>query len=392
MPQRESDGPQSAGATNAEALAAELSSGGRRALAKAITLVESTRGDDAARAEELLELVLPATGRGLRVGISGPPGVGKSTFIDALGCMLVARGSRVAVLAVDPSSSITGGSILADKTRMPRLGALPEAFIRPSPSGGSLGGVARRTREAMLLCEAAGYDVVLVETVGVGQSEYTVASMVDFFLLLGLAGAGDELQGIKRGIMELVDAVAITKADGDNRARAERAAAEYTTALRLLRAGDDEPPRVVTVSALEARGLEELWAIVEAELSAAQTSGKLAKKRRAQQHAWLYSLVKDGLESQFLERADVKRLLPEIERAVEHGKSLRPRALGVCSACSSESRRLSGSRVEARDQRVRRLHELDQHALDRRAALRRCPWGARSRRRGRPRLCGCRPA
>jgi LAO/AO transport system ATPase len=209
--------------------------GDRRALAKAITLVESTRADHQEAAQRLLEVLLPHTGQAARLGISGVPGVGKSTFIEAFGLHLISLGKRVAVLAVDPSSAISGGSILGDKTRMARLSVAPEAFIRPSPSAGSFGGVARRTREAILVCEAAGYDVVLVETVGVGQSEFVVASMVDFFLVLMLAGAGDELQGIKKGILELADALAINKSDGDNRARAERAAADYRAALNLFR-------------------------------------------------------------------------------------------------------------------------------------------------------------
>ncbi|HWP67091.1 MAG TPA: methylmalonyl Co-A mutase-associated GTPase MeaB, partial [Candidatus Limnocylindria bacterium] len=216
-------------------LAAGVRAGDRRALAKAITLVESTRRDHQADAQRLLEQLLPYTGRAVRLGVTGVPGVGKSTFIEAFGMHLVGCGKRVAVLAVDPSSARSGGSILGDKTRMVRLAAEDAAFIRPSPSGGSLGGVARRTREAMLVCEAAGYDVVIVETVGVGQSETAVASMVDFFLVLMLAGAGDELQGIKKGILELADALAINKADGDNLARATRAAAEYRAALNLFR-------------------------------------------------------------------------------------------------------------------------------------------------------------
>src|SRR5881628_1037098 len=220
-----------------EALAADVRAGDRRALAKAITLVESTRPDHEEAAQRLLGLLLPHTGGAVRVGVSGVPGVGKSTFIEALGLYLIGLGKRVAVLAVDPSSALSGGSILGDKTRMPRLAAAPDAFIRPSPSAGSLGGVTRRTREALLVCEAAGYDVVLVETVGVGQSEYAVASMVDFFLVLMLAGAGDELQGMKRGILELADAVAINKADGDNTTPAAHAAAQYRSALNLLRPG-----------------------------------------------------------------------------------------------------------------------------------------------------------
>lgn len=307
-----------ADADSPEELARALDEGSRRALAKAITLVESTRADHEQKAQRLLELLLPKTGGATRLGVSGVPGVGKSTFIDAFGTMLVERGRRVAVLAVDPSSSISGGSILADKTRMPRLSVQSSAFIRPSPSGGSLGGVARRTREAMLVCEAAGYDVVIVETVGVGQSEYTVASMVDVFLLLALAGAGDELQGIKRGIMELVDAVAITKADGDNLARAERAQSEYAAALRLLRgSGERDATPVMTVSALESRGLVELWEIVENKRKALESSGRLAEKRTEQRRAWLMSLLRDGLEARFFGRADVKALLPELQGKID---------------------------------------------------------------------------
>jgi LAO/AO transport system kinase len=298
-------------------LAAGVRSGNRRALAKAITLVESTRADHQQVAQRLLELLLPDTGRAARVGISGVPGVGKSTFIEAFGLHLIGRGRRVAVLAVDPSSARSGGSILGDKTRMSQLSVEPEAFIRPSPAAGSLGGVARRTREAMLVCEAAGYDVVLVETVGVGQSEYAVASMVDFFLVLMLAGAGDELQGMKKGILELADALAINKADGDNVARAGRAAAEYRAALRLLRprSATWEPP-VLTVSALEARGMDEVWDTIERHRSTLDASGELALKRREQLQDWLWAMIDDGLKRHFLSRPDVARLLPEIEAAV----------------------------------------------------------------------------
>jgi LAO/AO transport system kinase len=301
------------------ALAARVTRGDRRALGKAITLVESTRLDHERQARRLLELLLPRTGKATRLGISGVPGVGKSTFIDAFGLHLIEAGHRVAALAVDPSSSLSGGSILADKTRMPNLAADPAAFIRPSPSSGSLGGVARRTREAMLVCEAAGYDVVLIETVGVGQSEYAVASMVDVFLLLALAGAGDELQGIKRGIMELVDLVAVTKADGDNRARAERAAAEYTTALRMLRPSDSVPA-VTTVSAIEGRGMTEVWDLVCAHRARLEQSAELSRKRAAQRQAWLFDMVREGLEARFLARADVQLLLPEVELGVERGE------------------------------------------------------------------------
>jgi LAO/AO transport system kinase len=302
---------------HAEALTHALRAGDRRALAKAITAVESTRADHEESAQQLLQSLLPHTGNAVRIGITGVPGVGKSTFIEAFGLYLIARGKRVAVLTVDPSSARSGGSILGDKTRMPRLSAAPEAFIRPSPSGGSLGGVARRTREAMRVCEAAGYDGVIVETVGVGQSEIAVASMVDFFLVLMLAGAGDELQGIKKGILELADALAVNKADGDNVANAERAAAEYTSALRLFRhTSASWDPRVVTVSALHAIGLDTVWAIIEEHRRVLGAAGELEEKRREQLQAWLWSMIDDGLKRRFLGRDDVKRMLPKIQRAV----------------------------------------------------------------------------
>lgn len=304
-------------APDIEALADGVRGGNRRALAKAITLVESTRADHQEAAQRLLELLLPATGRAARVGISGVPGVGKSTFIEAFGLHLIESGRRVAVLAVDPSSARSGGSILGDKTRMQRLSVAPQAFIRPSPSAGSLGGVARRTREALLVCEAAGYDVVLVETVGVGQSEYAVASMVDFFLVLMLAGAGDELQGMKKGILELADALAINKADGDNVARAQRAAVELQSALRLFRPRSPhwEPP-VLQVSALEGRGMDAVWDAVARHRTALAASGELAAKRRGQQQDWLWAMIDDGLKRHFLGRADVAAALPEVEAAV----------------------------------------------------------------------------
>jgi len=304
-----------------EALAAQVRAGQRRGLAKAITLVESQRADHRAAAQRLLERLLPHTGRAVRVGISGVPGAGKSTFIEAFGLYLIGLGKRVAVLAVDPSSARSGGSILGDKTRMASLSAAPEAFIRPSPAAGSLGGVARRTREAMLVCEAAGYDVVLVETVGVGQSEVTVASMVDFFLVLMIAGAGDELQGIKKGIMEIADALAVNKADGDNVARAGRAAAELKSALRLFRhnSANWDPP-VLTVSALEKRGMDETWATIMSHRETLGASGELEQARRAQQRAWFWAMLDEGLKRAFLERDDVKRALPELERAVADSK------------------------------------------------------------------------
>ena len=300
-----------------EALAEGVRLGQRRALAKAITLVESTRPDHQRAAQRLLEVLLPCTGAAARVGISGVPGVGKSTFIEAFGLYLASIGKRVAVLAVDPSSARTGGSILGDKTRMPRLSASPSAFIRPSPSGGSLGGVARRTREAMLVCEAAGYDVVLVETVGVGQSEVAVHSMVDFFLVLMLAGAGDELQGIKKGILELADALAVNKADGDNLDRASHAAAELRSALRLFRhtSASWDPP-VVTISGRDGRGMDRLWAIIEEHRDVLELSGERGAKRRDQQHAWFWNMIDEGLKQHFLGREDVRRLLPDMEAAV----------------------------------------------------------------------------
>jgi LAO/AO transport system kinase len=298
-------------------LADGVRSGSRRALAKAITLVESTRADHQREAQSLLEHLLPATGGAARVGITGVPGVGKSTFIEAFGLHLIEAGKKVAVLAVDPSSARSGGSILGDKTRMARLSAAPEAFIRPSPSAGSLGGVAQRTREGMLVCEAAGYDVILVETVGVGQSEVTVASMVDFFLVLMLPGAGDELQGIKKGILELADALAVNKADGDNVRLATRAVAEYRSALRLFRPGSSNwSPPVLPISALEARGMDEIWATIVDHRTRLEASGELGEKRRHQQQAWLWSMIEDGLRHHFLARRDVQRLLPEMETAV----------------------------------------------------------------------------
>jgi LAO/AO transport system kinase len=308
-------------APDPDALAAGVRAGDRRALAKAITLVESTRADHQRAAQRLLERLLPDTGKAARVGVSGVPGVGKSTFIEAFGLYLIGTGKKVAVLAVDPSSARSGGSILGDKTRMQQLAAAPEAFIRPSPSAGSLGGVARRTREAMLVCEAAGYDVVLVETVGVGQSETAVASMVDFFLVLMLPGAGDELQGIKKGILEMADALAVNKADGDSLKAAGRAAAEYRGALKLFRhtSATWDPP-VVMVSALESRGMDVVWAVIEDHRAKLAASGELMGKRREQQRAWLWSMLRDGLERHFMARADVQRLLPELESAVASAK------------------------------------------------------------------------
>ena len=300
-----------------QAVADEIVAGDRRAMAKAITLVESTRADHQAEAQRLLELLLPRTGTAARIGITGVPGVGKSTFIEAFGLYLTGLGKEVAVLAVDPSSTRSGGSILGDKTRMSRLAADENAYIRPSPSAGSLGGVARRTREAMLVCEAAGFDVVLVETVGVGQSEVTVASMVDFFLVLMLPGAGDELQGIKKGILEIADALAVNKADGDQVPLATRAVAEYRSALRLFRHSSTAwSPPVVPVSALEHRGMDDVWEIVGKHREALDASGELAERRRQQQLSWFWSMLEDGLRQHFLGREDVRRRLPEMEASV----------------------------------------------------------------------------
>lgn len=300
-----------------DALVDGVSGGDRRSLAKAITLVESARADHRRDAQELLERLLSRTGKGVRVGITGVPGVGKSTFIETFGLFLVRAGHRVAVLAVDPTSSLSGGSILGDKTRMPELSASEAAFIRPTPSRGSLGGVAAHTREALLLCEAAGYDVVLVETVGVGQSEYVVASMVDFFLLLLLPGGGDELQGIKRGILELADGVAVNKADGESRALAGRTVAEYQAALHLVRGGAPWEPPVIEVSALEGRGIDVVWDMIGKHRSELGASGELERKRSAQRHQWFRGLLDAGVRAHFLGRPDVARAIEQAERDID---------------------------------------------------------------------------
>jgi LAO/AO transport system kinase len=294
--------------------------GERAALARAITLVESKRADHRAAARELLDAVMPKTGRAVRVGITGVPGVGKSTAIDRLGSDLTAKGHRVAVLAVDPSSSRTGGSILGDKTRMARLAADPNAFIRPSPSSGTLGGVAAKTRETMLLCEAAGFDVVLVETVGVGQSETAVADLTDFFLVLMLPGAGDELQGIKKGILELADMVAVNKADGDGAARASAAAAEYRAALHIMTpASPNWTPPVITFSGLTGLGLDTLWDKVLDHRARLSATGEIAAKRRAQDAKWMWALVHDRLQARLSADAAVRKRVAEVERAVAEG-------------------------------------------------------------------------
>jgi LAO/AO transport system kinase len=302
-------------------LADAVRAGDRRALARAITLVESTRADHRADAVALLDAILPATGAATRVGISGAPGAGKSTFIEALGTNLVDAGHRVAVLAVDPSSARSGGSILGDKTRMEQLSRRPEAFIRPSPSGGTLGGVARRTREALLVCEAAGFDVVLVETVGVGQSEVAVAGMVDLFVLLLGPGAGDELQGVKRGIVELADLIVVNKADGELLDAARHTAADYAHALHLVRANDDGAiDRVRTCSALLGEGIDELWESIVALVGAARASGELEQRRAEQARAWMWSEVTDTLLDELRGDAAVRARIESLEDDVSCGR------------------------------------------------------------------------
>lgn len=293
----------------------------RTILAQAITLVESNAAKHMDIAQQVLNELLPHVGKSVRIGITGVPGAGKSTFIEAFGTFLCERGHRVAVLAVDPSSSLTGGSILGDKTRMETLARHPRAFIRPSPSGGTLGGVHRKTRETMMLCEAAGYDIILVETVGVGQSEFVVRSMVDFFLVLVLTGAGDELQGMKRGIMELTDAIVINKADGDNKPKALAAQKEYNQFLHYLRpATPGWETKAYTCSALLGEGIEEIWRVIEKFVETTKRSGVFDMRRRHQQKDWIYSMIKDYLETSFFSHPAVKEKLPIIENNVISGR------------------------------------------------------------------------
>lgn len=295
--------------------------GQRRALAKSITLIESTRGDHQTRAHAVLNALLPHTGRAIRIGISGVPGAGKSTFIEALGVWLIEQGKKLAVLAIDPSSSVTGGSILGDKTRMELLSQREEAFIRPSPSAGSLGGVAEKTREAMLLCEAAGYDVIVIETVGVGQSETTVAGMVDMFCLLQLPNAGDDLQAIKKGIVEIADMVVINKADIDPQATAV-VRAQWRNALHMLRpASQHWAPPVISLSALRKAGIAEFWAEVEKFRAALEASGEFASKRQHQALAWMWQMIDAGLRQHFRQHPAVRRNLPALAAAVETGRT-----------------------------------------------------------------------
>ena len=303
------------------ALAEDVIKGSRRALAQAITLIESTRSDHRAAAGDLLQRLMPHAGKSIRLGVSGVPGVGKSTFIEALGNHVIDGGHRVAVLTVDPSSAISGGSILGDKTRMESLSRRPEAYIRPSPSGNTLGGVTRRSREALILCEAAGFDVVIVETVGVGQSETKVAEMTDMFVLLQLPGGGDELQGIKRGIMELADLVLINKADDELQALAGRSAAEYRNALRLLH------PRTVgwnvevrICSARDGTGIAEAWEVVLQHHVMLESSGQLQVRRAAQARDWMWTAVNDNLISALQNDPEVRKQIPELEAAASEGR------------------------------------------------------------------------
>ncbi|MGA9535123.1 MAG: methylmalonyl Co-A mutase-associated GTPase MeaB [Desulfobacterales bacterium] len=294
----------------------------RATIAKSITLIESALPAHQQLAQNILDGLLPYAGNAIRIGISGVPGVGKSTFIESFGMMLIEKGHRVAVLAVDPSSSRSGGSIMGDKTRMERLALQPNAFIRPSPTSGTLGGVAKKTRESMIICEAAGHDVILVETVGVGQSETAVASMVDFFLVLMLAGAGDELQGIKKGILELSDAIVINKADGNNIERAKEARAEYESALNLMESKSSVwSVPVLTCSALTMDGLEDVWKTILDYRQKLTEAGELAEKRRLQAIDWMWSLVENGLKDRFFGNQKVKAQLPAIVAAVEKGKT-----------------------------------------------------------------------
>jgi LAO/AO transport system kinase len=302
-------------------LARGVRSGDRAVLARAITLIESRRADHRRAAGRLIQELLPETGKAVRIGITGSPGVGKSTTIDTLGAYLTGKGHKVAVLAVDPSSTRTGGSILADKTRMGRLASDPNAFIRPSPTAGTLGGVAARTRETMLICEAAGYDVVLVETVGVGQSETAVADMTDFFLVLMLPGAGDELQGLKKGVVELADMLAVNKTDGDNVARAKAAAAEYRGALHILslRSPNWAPP-VLTYSALTGDGIPEVWEKIVEHRERLGAAGEFSARRRKQQVKWMWAMLEERLFARVRTDPAVKSKLPRIEAQVADGK------------------------------------------------------------------------
>jgi LAO/AO transport system kinase len=298
-----------------------IESGDRTRLAKAITLIESNSAAHFEKAQEVLKHILPHTGGSIRIGITGVPGAGKSTFIESFGTYLTGAGKKVAVMAVDPSSSVTGGSILGDKTRMEKLATDPNAFIRPSPSGGTLGGVARKTREALLVFESAGYDVVLVETVGVGQSETTVRSMVDFFLLVLVPGAGDELQGIKKGVVELADAILINKADGANLIPAQSARVEYERALHYLQPATEGWQTIaLTASAMTGEGIPEVWQTIQSFVQSTQLSGAFQKRRRAQERDWVRALIEGQLKEEFYENPKVQALLPKLDDAVMAGE------------------------------------------------------------------------
>ena len=298
-----------------------LLQGNRRALAKAITLTESKLDNHRQEAQALLESLLPHTGNSIRIGITGIPGVGKSTFIEAFGLYLISQGKKVAVLAVDPSSPITGGSILGDKTRMEVLSQQESAFIRPSPSGGTLGGVAQKTRETMLLCEAAGYDVILVETVGVGQSEYEVASMVDFFLVLMLPNAGDELQGIKKGILELADAIIVNKADGAARQMAEQTRQHYTNALSILQHGSFWQPRVMLCSAMESRNIDGIWEMITEFREKSESASVFYRKRSRQNQEWMWRLVHELIDRRLKHDPAARSVCDSMQNKVNAGQT-----------------------------------------------------------------------
>jgi len=306
-------------AVDPQRLAKELKAGDRRALAKAITLVESNRAEDWHSTDELLDAVLPLAKASQRIGITGIPGVGKSTFIETLGCRLVKAGQRVAVLAIDPSSSISGGSILGDKTRMEELARQESAFIRPSPSSGALGGVGRRSREAMLLCEAAGYDLILVETVGVGQSELSIADMVDCLVLLMLPGAGDELQGIKRGLLELADVIIMHKADGDLVNAAELGSKQLQSALNILHQQENGRHKVLSCSSLSGDGIQEAWGEVQTMLDSAESGGALAERRRRQDMHWFEHAVGELIQERLLSQNETAKEFAQLREAVRSG-------------------------------------------------------------------------
>lgn len=311
----------------------------RLMLARTITLIESTLPAHQELARAIVDMLLPHTGKGFRIGITGVPGAGKSTYIESFGNMLTGKGHRVAVLAIDPSSSRSGGSILGDKTRMEKLAVNKDAFIRPSPSSGTLGGVGRKTRETMLVCEAAGYDVVIIETVGVGQSETTVASMVDFFLVLMIAGAGDELQGIKKGVLEVADTIVINKADGDNVLRADIARKEYETALHMLMPNSPNwSPQVLTCSALESTGIDKIWETILNHRNRLTSCGEMAAKRKQQALDWMSFLLDEGLRQWFYSNKQVKGAMPGLRSEVERGTTSPTAAADALLAFLEKSR------------------------------------------------------